>query len=174
MATGHVAANHDVMTRAYLGIGSNLQQPIHQVQQALSALAGLPDSLFVAQSRLYRSAPMGPQDQPEYINAVAALDTNLTVFDLLHLLHGIEQVQGRTRDGVRWGPRTLDLDILLFGEECINETGLHVPHPGLHERNFVLYPLNDIAPDLVIPGRGSLAELLAQCPASGLEPLDIV
>jgi len=162
------------MTRVYLGIGSNLQQPIHQVQQAITSLASLPESQFIARSRLYRSAPMGPQDQPEYINSVAVLDTNLTAFNLLRLLQGIEQAQGRTRDGIHWGPRTLDLDLLLFGEECINQPELQVPHPGLHERNFVLYPLYEVAPDLVIPGWGSLAGLLAQCPANGLEPLELV
>jgi 2-amino-4-hydroxy-6-hydroxymethyldihydropteridine diphosphokinase len=174
MANGHVAASDVAMTRAYIGIGSNLQQPIRQVQHALSALADLPDCQLIAQSRLYRSVPMGPQDQPDFINAVAALDTSLEALVLLQSLHGIEQAQGRTRNGEHWGPRTLDLDILLFGEECINQPGLQVPHPGLHERNFVLYPLYEIAPDLVIPGRGALTGLMAQCPASGLEPLDQV
>jgi 2-amino-4-hydroxy-6-hydroxymethyldihydropteridine diphosphokinase len=162
------------MARVYIGIGSNLQQPIEQVQQALLALAQLSGAQLVAQSRLYRSVPMGLPDQPDYINAVAALETAIPALELLHLLHEIEHRQGRIRDGSRWGPRTLDLDILLVGEECIKQAQLQVPHPGLHERNFVLYPLHEIAPDLVIPGRGALTELLAQCPASGLEPLDDV
>jgi len=162
------------MTRVYIGIGSNLQQPIRQVQHALSALASLTDCQFIAQSRLYRSAPMGPQDQPDFINAVAALETTVSAHALLASLHAIEQAQGRTRNGERWGPRTLDLDILLFGEECINQPELQVPHPGLHERNFVLYPLHEIAPNLIIPGLGALTGLMALCPASGLEPLDVV
>ena len=162
------------MTRVYIGIGSNLQQPIQQVHQALQALARLPATQLIAHSRLYRSAPMGPHAQPDYINAVAALETELPAIELLHLLHAIEQAQGRIRDDRRWGPRTLDLDILLFGDECITQSELHVPHPGLCERNFVLYPLTEIAPELVIPGLGALSGLLAQCPAIGLEPVDEV
>jgi len=160
------------MTRTYIGIGSNLQDPIAQVQQALLALSAIPETRLLAQSRLYRSAPMGPQDQPSFINAVVELETRLSALKLLQHLQAIEQAQGRTRDGVRWGPRTLDLDLLLFGEEVISQPDLQVPHPGLHERNFVLYPLHDIAPELVIPNRGPLKDLLLQCAASGLEPLD--
>jgi 2-amino-4-hydroxy-6-hydroxymethyldihydropteridine diphosphokinase len=162
------------MTRAYIGIGSNLQQPIQQVKQALLALAKLPQTCLLARSRLYRSTPMGPQGQPDYINAVAALETTLPALAFLDCLHAIEREQGRVRDGTRWGPRILDLDILLFGDECINQPQLLVPHPGLHERNFVLYPLQEIAPELVIPGRGALTGLVAQCPSSGLEPIDDV
>lgn len=162
------------MTRVYVGIGSNLQQPIQQVQQALQALATLRESQLVAQSRLYHSAPMGPQVQPDYINAVACLETDLSSTELLQALHGIERAQGRVRDGSRWGPRTLDLDILLFGDESINQPDLVVPHPGLHERNFVLYPLHEIAPDLMIPGRGPLTLLLANCSAAGLELIHAV
>lgn len=162
------------MVRVFIGLGSNLQQPIDQIQQGLQGLSRLSNTRLVAHSHLYRSAPLGPSNQPDYVNAVAALDTALSAFQLLHLLHDIEHRQGRTRDGTRWGPRTLDLDILLFGEECINQPHLQVPHPGLHERNFVLYPLHEIAPELVIPGRGALAELLAQCPADGLEPINHV
>lgn len=175
-ATGsaRAAARNVVMTRAYVGLGSNLAHPVQQVQQALRALGQLREARLLAYSRLYRSRPMGPQAQPDYINAVAALETQLSARALLFLLQGIEQAQGRVRDGSRWGPRTLDLDILLFGDECINQAELSVPHPGLHERNFVLYPLQEIAADLVIPGRGSLTELLAICPPTGLEPLDAV
>lgn len=168
------AAKHAVMTSVYLGIGSNLQQPIQQVQQALQALTALPRTHLLAQSRLYRSDPMGPSDQPDYVNAVVALETDLPALKLLQLLQGIEHAQGRIRDGSHWGPRTLDLDILLYGDEFINHPQLQVPHPGLHVRNFVLYPLHEIAPDLVIQGLGALSALLAQCPADGLEPLDDV
>lgn len=160
------------MTRVYIGIGSNLQDPLAQVQRALVALSLIPESRLVAQSRMYRSEPMGPQDQPSYINAVAALETNLSALALLRHLQAIEQAQGRIRNGTHWGPRTLDLDMLLFGGESINQSELVVPHPGLHERNFVLYPLYDIGPELVIPGRGPLKTLKLQCAATGLEPLN--
>jgi len=160
------------MIKAYVGIGSNLQNPIEQAHKALLALSGLPATQLVAQSRLYRSQPMGPQDQPAFINAVVALETNLPALELLRLLQAIEQAQGRTRV-VHWGPRTLDLDLLLYGEESINQPELVVPHPGLHERNFVLYPLHDIDPDLVIPHLGPLKDLLTHCAATGLEPLDV-
>ena len=166
-----VAASPVRMTRVYLGIGSNLQGPIQQVRQAIMAIAGLPQTQLMAQSRLYRSAPMGPQPQPDYINAVVCVDTDLAAAELLEALHGLEQTQGRVRDGSRWGPRTLDVDILLYGDESINQPQLVVPHPGLHERNFVLYPLSEIAPALVIPGRGALSDLLARCPTTGLEPV---
>lgn len=160
------------MTSVYVGIGSNLQQPVLQVQQALDALTHLPETCLSARSRLYHSRPMGPQDQPDYVNAVVALETTLSATELLVQLQAIEQAQGRERSGRRWGPRTLDLDILLYGDEIINLPQLQVPHPGLHQRNFVLYPLYEIAPDLVVPGKGSLASLLAQCSPTGLEPVD--
>jgi 2-amino-4-hydroxy-6-hydroxymethyldihydropteridine diphosphokinase len=162
------------MTRAYIGIGSNLQQPMQQVRKALTALAELHDSQLLAHSRLYRSAPLGGMQQPDYINAVAVIETSLSAMQLLQALHVIEQAQGRQRDGTRWAARTLDLDILLFGDQSLRQPGLQVPHPGLHERNFVLYPLQEIAPGLEIPGLGELSALLAQCPATGLEPVDTV
>jgi 2-amino-4-hydroxy-6-hydroxymethyldihydropteridine diphosphokinase len=114
---------------------------------------------------------MGPQDQPEYINAVASLETNLQAEALLDALQAIEQAQGRVRDE-RWGPRTLDLDILLYGDEVIDSDRLTIPHPGLSEREFVLYPLYELAPDLMIPGLGSLASLYQHCDANGIERLE--
>jgi 2-amino-4-hydroxy-6-hydroxymethyldihydropteridine diphosphokinase len=174
MGSARVAESIVRMARAYIGIGSNLQVPIQQVRKAILALANLPLTQLIAQSRLYRSAPMGPQSQPDYINAVVALDTSLDVTELLKMLQAIEHTQGRIRDGSRWGPRTLDLDILLYGDECINQPQLHVPHPGLCERNFVLYPLSEIAPQLVIPERGALSDLVARCPTTGLEPVEEV
>ena len=172
MANGHDVVNSvATMTRVYIGIGSNLQEPIQQVQQAIAALSQLPSTQLLSRSRLYRSSPMGSQDQPDYINAVAEIETTLTPLELLQALNEIERTQGRVRDGSRWGPRTIDLDILLFGDECINLPQLTIPHPGLHERNFVLYPLQEIAPALEIPGRGELVTLVANCPASGLEPI---
>ncbi len=167
MATRHAPG----CVHVYIGLGSNLADPIAQVRQALTALAGLPATRLLAASPLYRSRPMGPADQPDFINAVAALDTALAPLDLLDALQDIEQAQGRVRDAVRWGPRTLDLDLLLYAEQCLELPRLRVPHPGLPARNFVLYPLHDIAPELMIPGHGALRQLLAQCPREGLDVL---
>ncbi len=158
-------------TRAYIGLGSNLDHPATHVRQALEDLSALPDSHLAAASALYASAPMGPADQPDYVNAVAALDTGLDAHALLRALQGIEAAHGRVRGPQRWGPRTLDLDLLLFGDAVIDDEDLSVPHPGLPERDFVLYPLSEIAPDLIVPGQGSLGELLARCPRDGLKRL---
>ncbi len=157
--------------RAYIGIGSNINDPERQVKRALEALAALPRSRLRKHSDLYRSCPMGPQDQPDYINAVAELETRLPALELLDFLQDIENQQGRVRGAVRWGPRTLDLDLLIYGQARIEEAGLTVPHPGIAERAFVLYPLSEIAPDLAIPGLGALQELLRRCPPEGLERL---
>ncbi len=157
----------------YIGIGSNLQQPVEQVKRALLRLAEIPRSQLLGHSPLYRSKPLGPADQPDYINAVAALATELAPLDLLDALQTIESQQGRMRRGERWGPRTLDLDLLLYGDQQITDDRLVVPHPGLGERNFVLYPLYDIAgADLLIPGKGLLGQLLQACSAQGLELLE--
>jgi len=158
-------------TRAYIGLGSNLGDPAAQVRRALDALVSLPDSRLQSHSSLYRSAPLGPADQPDYVNAVAALDTDLDPHTLLHALQAIEAAQGRVRGDQRWGPRTLDLDLLLYGDAVINDAELAVPHPGLPARAFVLYPLMEIAPGLTVPGLGSLQELVARCPRDGLARL---
>ena len=157
--------------QAWIGLGSNLEQPLQQVRSALDELSEIPDTHLIAVSSLYRSAPLGPADQPSYINAVACLETQLTAVALLDALQAIETAHGRVRTGVRWGPRSLDLDILLYANEQIVTTRLTVPHPGIAARSFVLYPLAEIAPDLEIPGLGLLRELLAHCPAEGLERL---
>lgn len=157
--------------RAYVGLGSNLGEPEAQLRQALEELDRLPDTDRVASSSLYRNPPMGPVPQPDYVNAVAALDTRLAPVELLAALQGIEQAHGRARVE-RWGPRTLDLDLLLYGERLIDEPRLRVPHPGLHERAFVLYPLAEIAAELSIPGRGPLTEWLGRCSADGLVRID--
>ncbi|WP_455385469.1 2-amino-4-hydroxy-6-hydroxymethyldihydropteridine diphosphokinase [Acidihalobacter prosperus] len=157
--------------QAYVGLGSNLEQPEEQLLRALEELSRLPGTRLSASSGLYRNPPMGPVPQPDYVNAVAALETGLSPLELLDGLQAIEQAHGRVRIE-RWGPRTLDLDLLLYAERVIDEPRLQVPHPGLHERPFVLYPLAEIAPGLIIPGRGSLAEWLAQCPSSGLARID--
>ena len=148
---------------AYIGLGSNLEDPLEQVRRALAELDAVPGSRLAARSGLYRSPPMGPAEQPHYINAVAALETRLEPRALLAELQRIERAHGRHRGADRWGPRTLDLDLLLYGERRIREPALTVPHPGLHERAFVLYPLAEIAAGLVVPGHGPLRELLQGC-----------
>ncbi len=160
------------MERVYIGLGSNLADPQRQLRGALQALAELPQSRLVTVSSLYASDPLGPADQPRYVNAVAALDTDLAPLALLDALQRIELAQGRERKAERWGPRTLDLDILLFGERLIDEPRLQVPHYHMQARAFVLYPLAEIAPpELRLADGRSLAELLAACPFSGLERL---
>ncbi len=157
-------------TAAYIGLGSNLGDPSAQVNSAIKALAALDNTRLLVASSLYRSAPMGPQDQPEYINAVAHLETRLEPLQLLHELQRIEAEHGRVRvEGERWGPRTLDLDLLLYGNEVIQDEELTVPHVGLHERNFVLFPLFEIAPELNLPDGRRVVELLNACPLEGLE-----
>lgn len=159
------------IVHAYVGLGSNLDEPIGQVTRALDELDDIPETVCVARSRLYCSAPLGPVAQPHFINAVAALHTALSAQGLLGCLHEVECRHGRVRDGRKWGPRTLDLDLLLYGEGALNAPGLQIPHPGLTERNFVLYPLYELAPELEIPGLGRLRALLAHCPAEDLEPV---
>ena len=159
--------------RAWIGLGSNLEDPQQQVQQALEELDTLPQTRRLQSSRLYRSPPMGPADQPDYINAVAELETGLEPQALLEALQAIEQAHARKRER-HWGPRTLDLDILLYGDWQIDTASLKVPHPGLHERAFVLYPLYELAPGLEIPGRGKLETLVGQVDANGLVPVEKV
>jgi 2-amino-4-hydroxy-6-hydroxymethyldihydropteridine diphosphokinase len=160
------------LIRAYVGLGSNLNNPSMQIRSALTALDAIPGTCCVAVSSLYRSQPMGPAGQPEYLNAVAAVDTRLSAAELLQELHLIEEQHGRVR-AERWGPRTLDLDLLLYGDQQMAGDELTVPHPGLPQRNFVLYPLHEIAPQLYIPGAGSLEGLLERCPGAGLQPLSV-
>jgi len=155
---------------AYIGLGSNLDDPVSQVSSALQELSALDHCALLKASSLYRSAPLGPQDQPDYINAVARLSTMLNADALLDALQAIEQRHARAR-GRHWGPRTLDLDLLLYGPEVIASARLSVPHPGITQRNFVLYPLAEIEPGLEIPGRGIVAALLVHCPDSGLEKI---
>ena len=158
---------------AYIGLGSNLAHPPQQIRSALKELDILPDSRLLVCSPFYRSKPLGPPGQPDYINAVAALATALPALELLTGLLAIEDRHGRIRTEVRWGPRTLDLDLLLYGDRQAHDKVLTLPHPHLSERSFVLYPLYDIAPDLVIPGRGPLRELLKHCPRQELTQLEI-
>lgn len=144
---------------AYVGLGSNLDSPADQLVRAFDALGALDDTLLIARSGLYRSAPVGPGEQPDFVNAAAALLTRLSPRALLAALQSIETAQGRTREGERWGPRSLDLDLLVYGTETADSAELTLPHPRITERNFVLLPLGEIAPHLVIPGLGSVASL---------------
>jgi len=157
---------------AYIGLGSNLAEPRRQLRGALDAIARIRESQLTAVSSLYLSDPLGPPDQPRYNNAVAKLETLLSPLELLDALQAIELAQGRERKAERWGPRTLDLDILLFGDRLIDEPRLKVPHYHMHARAFVLYPLAEIAPaDLPLADGRTLAELIEACPFSGLERL---
>jgi 2-amino-4-hydroxy-6-hydroxymethyldihydropteridine diphosphokinase len=149
------------MIKVYIGLGSNLDDPQSQLKKAIISLEMVPSSTVVKTSSFYRSKPVGPQDQPDYINAVVELDTELSASILLDYLQGIENEQGRERN-IKWGARTLDLDILLFGDEIINDDLLQVPHIEMHNRGFVLLPLNEIAPDCMIPGVGLVSNLLQQ------------
>jgi len=144
--------------RVYIGLGSNLDDPLSQVRAAIDELAALPQSRLHAVSPLYRTPPLGPADQPDYINAVVAVDTDLEPLTLLDELQRIEHYHGRVRS-LRWGPRTLDLDLLLYGDRTIASERLIVPHPGLSERPFVIFPLQAIAPELILPDGTSLASL---------------
>ena len=160
------------MVTTYIGLGSNLQNPAQQINQAISEISFCKEITLQKVSSLYRSPPMGPVDQPDYINAVAEIATTLGPLELLSVLQNIEHEHGRTRDAEKWGARTLDLDILLYGDKIINSDDLIIPHYGLYERAFVLYPLREIAPEsLNIPGQGTLAELLTNCQKGSLEIL---
>ncbi len=159
------------LVRAYVGLGSNLNHPVRQIRSALASLDSITATCCVAYSSLYRSKPLGERAQPDYVNAVAALDTHLSAHELLQELHFIEAQHGRVRDGDRWGPRTLDLDLLLYGDQTHEGEALTVPHPGLPVRDFVLFPLHEIAPELHIPGAGSLANLMASCPPPALQAM---
>ena len=158
-------------TLVYIGLGANLAQPVQQLERAVVALQSIKDTELVKVSGFYGSKPMGPQDQPDYVNAVAALRTYLSAEDLLTQLQQIELEQGRQRKDERWGPRTLDLDILLFGHDIIQTERLTVPHYGMKVREFVLYPLAELDLHLVLPDGTLLTELLAVVPHNGLSRL---
>jgi len=149
------------MVKVYIGLGSNLNDPESQLKKAIISLEMVPSTTVVRTSSFYKSKPVGPQDQPDYINAVVELDTELSAQVLMDYLQGIENEQGRVREQ-KWGPRTLDLDILLYGDEIIQGDHLEIPHVEMHKRGFVLVPLDEISPDCVIPGVGSVQTLLQQ------------
>ena len=155
-------------TPAYVGLGSNLDDPGAQVDRAFDALAALPETRLVARSPAYRSPPLGPVAQPDFVNAVAGLLTQLAPRPLLDALKSLEAALGREAPVVRWGPRRIDLDLLVHGAARVDEPGLVVPHPGLAERAFVLLPLADLAPDLEVPGLGRVRTLAARVDPHGL------
>lgn len=156
------------MTTCYIGLGSNLANPLAQIKQAIVALQQLPDAANIRVSSLYGSKPMGPQDQPDYVNAIVQLNWANSALSLLDALQQIEQAHGRERKAERWGARTLDLDIILFGQEQIQTERLTVPHYGMKTREFVLYPLAELAPDLTLPCGTELTQLLNQVAKNGL------
>jgi 2-amino-4-hydroxy-6-hydroxymethyldihydropteridine diphosphokinase len=153
---------------AYIGVGSNLADPRQQVRAACERLAQLPLSRRVLTSRLYGSRPFGPVAQPDFVNAVAGILTRLDAPALLGELRAIETAMGRPHERERWGPRIIDLDLLSYGHERRTDEALTLPHPGIVERNFVLYPLAEIAPDLELPGLGRVAELAGAVTSEGL------
>ena len=152
------------MTVAYIAIGSNLASPLEQVNAAIQALGEIPQSRIVALSSFYRTPPLGPQDQPDYLNAAVALETSLAPEALLDHTQRIELQQGRVRKAERWGPRTLDLDIMLFGDAVINTERLTVPHYDMKNRGFMLWPLFEIAPELAFPDGETLREVFEIAP----------
>jgi len=154
--------------RAFIALGSNLADPAGQVRRAFEALGALPASRLVAHSSLYRTAPVGYAEQPDFINAVALIETRLSARELLQALLEVEHAFGRVR-AFRNAPRILDLDLLIHDDLIHHEHGLTVPHPRMHERGFVLAPLVEIAPDCVIPGRGPARDWLARCLDQGIE-----
>ncbi len=160
--------------QACIGLGANLGNAAATIVGAFDALAGLPKTRLLRRSRLYRTPAWGMTAQPDFVNAAALLATSLSAPDLLMQLLGVERQAGRDRSAQaeRWGPRVLDLDLLLYGDATITQHGLHVPHPHLHERAFVLAPLAEIAPEAVVPGRGRVDSLLAAIDQTGIEPLD--
>lgn len=159
-------------TVALVGLGANLGAAAATLRHAFKDLDAVPGTRLLRASRLYRSPAWGRTDQPDFVNAVAMLETALPARELLDALLGIELDAGRERKpDERWGPRTLDLDLLLYGDAVIDEPGLRVPHPHLHERSFALLPLVEIAPDAMIPGLGSARAALAALDPGGLQPL---
>ena len=159
-------------TPAYIGVGSNLDDPAAQVRRACDALSDIQGARLMAVSRCYSNPPMGPQDQPDYVNAVAALLTTLPSRKLLDELQLLEVALGRVRTaGDRWGPRIIDLDLLIHGLNLHSSPELTLPHPGISHRNFVLFPLRDIAPALMVPGQGTVAALAAAADGASLVAL---
>ena len=163
----------DLWHPVYIGVGSNLDDPCAQVLHAFEKLAGLPKTRVVLTSPIYLSQPFGPVKQPDFANAVVGLLTQLEPLALLENLRKVEAAQGRPEldQRQRWGPRVIDLDVLVYGRERLDDPNLTLPHPGIVERNFVLYPLADIAADLEVPGLGRVSELKSRLVSEGLQRL---
>lgn len=161
-----------MMAEVYLGLGSNLENPAEQIRRARTVIAKQTNISEISFSSLYSSPPMGPQDQPDFVNAAMSVTTDLSAIELLRILQKIESDFGRVRKGQRWGARVLDLDLLLYADQQINLPDLIVPHIGLSERAFVMYPLAEIAPEnLLVPGGKTIKQLLTNCSLNGLEKL---
>ncbi|MWN32205.1 2-amino-4-hydroxy-6-hydroxymethyldihydropteridine diphosphokinase [Gilliamella sp. Pra-s65] len=160
------------MSICYIALGSNLEDPLSQANRAIMALKQLPNTTCLEVSPFYRSKPLGPQDQNDYLNAVVKIKTALSPIELLDALQTIEKAQGRVRKENRWGARTLDLDILLYDDLVIESERLTIPHYHMKNREFVLYPLFDISPELILPDNDKLYDLVTQCPKNGLEKWD--
>jgi 2-amino-4-hydroxy-6-hydroxymethyldihydropteridine diphosphokinase len=160
-------------TRAYIGLGGNIDDPATRIRRAFVALDAHPQITLVKASSLYRTAPVGYLDQPDFINAVAAVDTSLAPLELLDALLQLELDEGRARS-FKNAPRTLDLDVLLHGDTVMDDPRLTLPHPRMGQRAFVLVPLEEIAPDLVIPGLGPVTQLTAQCAHQAIQKLESV
>jgi 2-amino-4-hydroxy-6-hydroxymethyldihydropteridine diphosphokinase len=148
------------VARAYVGLGANLGPREATILRAVELLAAEPGIDVLELSALRETRPVGVEDQPDFVNGALALETTLSPGELLDALLRVERELGRVRDGERWGPRTIDLDLLLYGDEVVDEPGLTVPHPRLHERRFALEPLAELDPELEIPGRGKVSDLL--------------
>jgi len=159
------------VTEAFIALGSNLGDARAQVLSAFDALASLPGTQLLARSHLYLTPPWGVLDQPSFVNAVALVDTTLAPHELLDALLAVERAAGRVRDGGRWGPRTLDLDVLHMDAIVMSDERLSLPHPRIHERAFVLLPLHDLAPELDLPGQGRVVDLLTALDVAGCERL---
>jgi 2-amino-4-hydroxy-6-hydroxymethyldihydropteridine diphosphokinase len=157
---------------AYIALGSNLDSPRDQIERGFESLSRLSRTRLIARSALYASAPLGPVAQPEFVNAVGAVLTQLMPQELLRALKQLEQTLGRAEPILRWGPRLIDFDILVYADLSIESTELAIPHPGITQRNFVLYPLRDIAPDLLVPGKGAVRALAARVDGQGLRRID--
>ena len=158
--------------QVYIGLGSNQGDAIDNVCRAIEELGGSNSIQLVRCSSLYRSAPVGYLDQPDFVNAVCQVSTSLSAEEFLEVLQQLEQKAGRRRDGVRWGPRVLDLDLLLYDNAVMESEALVIPHPRMHQRAFVLYPLQEISPGLQIPGKGSVDELAALCAGQDCDRLE--
>jgi 2-amino-4-hydroxy-6-hydroxymethyldihydropteridine diphosphokinase len=165
-----LVTRHSSLVTAFVALGSNLGDPVQEIRSALRELAALPGTRLVRHSSFYRNPPEGGLDQPEFVNAVAEVETGAGPRELLDRLLGIERAHGRARDYPN-APRTLDLDVVLYGDQVVREPGLVIPHPRMLDRSFVLVPLAEIAPDAVVPGRGRAADLVRKLDATGLVKL---